>query len=142
MGWKDFSVCALIPGRILAVPPDREPSRLAAALSANGRAMQFGARFEWGRAASRDGSRSGAVRAPKLWWYQQDAPPIPIKAPSPNIQHPEKLQTPSSKKLRAANPFWRLRLDVSLELGCWGLELMNRLRSIIRSTGNNRILHA
>jgi hypothetical protein len=46
-----------------------------------------------------------------------------MKAPSTNIQHPEKLQAPSFKQARAG-VFWRLKLDVSLDVGAWNLELL------------------
>src|SRR5205814_7738093 len=52
--------------------------------------------------------------------FQRDE--IVKKAPSSNIQAPEKLQTSSSKTRSPA--FWFLELGVSLELGAWCLELV------------------
>jgi len=46
----------------------------------------------------------------------------PREAPNSNIQAPEKLQEPSSKLARAN---WCLMFGISLELGCWCLELHN-----------------
>src|ERR1035441_10328852 len=45
---------------------------------------------------------------------------IRAKAPSTNIQAPEKHQAPNFK--RAAGGFWRLVFGISLELGAWILE--------------------
>jgi hypothetical protein len=44
------------------------------------------------------------------------------KTPSSKFQHPEKLQTSTSKKTSCVG-FGAWTLEVSLELGCWCLEL-------------------
>jgi hypothetical protein len=46
-----------------------------------------------------------------------------MKAPSTNIQAPEKLKAPSFKQAREG-AFWSLRFDVSLDVGAWNLELL------------------
>jgi hypothetical protein len=43
------------------------------------------------------------------------------KAPSANIQAPEKLQAPNTKKCGALD--WSLKLGASLDVGAWNLEL-------------------
>jgi len=46
------------------------------------------------------------------------------QAPSSNIQHPENVQTSSSKRSPAgAEIIWDLRLGDSLDVGCWSLVL-------------------
>jgi hypothetical protein len=47
-----------------------------------------------------------------------------MKTPNSNLQAPEKLQTPSSIKLREQFVSWGLMFGASLELGGWNLELI------------------
>jgi hypothetical protein len=42
------------------------------------------------------------------------------EAPSAKLQHPEKLQTSTSKP-NALSTYWSLMFGASLELGCWTL---------------------
>ena len=44
-----------------------------------------------------------------------------VEAPKSKLQHPEKLQVPIFK--RSAPAFWSLTIGISLQLGCWILEL-------------------
>src|SRR5262249_24560464 len=41
------------------------------------------------------------------------------ETPNSNNQHPEKLQFPNSKSCATQRLIWDLKLDVSLEVGCW-----------------------
>jgi len=45
------------------------------------------------------------------------------EASTSNIQHPEKIQFPSSKRNQSAVATWILGLGASLELGAWSLDL-------------------
>src|ERR1039457_1461180 len=54
----------------------------------------------------------------------------PEKTPSTKLQHPEKLQTPSTKQFTSG--IWRLVFGYSLELGCWILELFSACLDAIK----------
>jgi hypothetical protein len=50
-----------------------------------------------------------------------------MKAPNSKFQTPGKLQTSMSKERKVAHfSFWNLRIEISLELGPWDLELCCR----------------
>jgi hypothetical protein len=51
--------------------------------------------------------------------YRGGAAETMQKAPSTNIQPPEKLQAPKTD----ATAFWMLMLEISLELGAWNLDV-------------------
>src|ERR1039457_6011376 len=53
------------------------------------------------------------------------------KAPTSKLQAPEKHQYPSTNVLRST--VWNLELGISLELGCWSLELSFHAFSDCRS---------
>ncbi len=58
------------------------------------------------------------------------------KAPSSNIQHPEKLQVPNTRlqgcfkpsksKLAYEGPGWKLKSEASLDVGAWMFEVFRR----------------
>jgi hypothetical protein len=54
------------------------------------------------------------------------------KAPHSKLQHPEKLQAPTTKP-RSKGAGWGLVLRVSLELGGWCLELLGHARGCVAS---------
>jgi len=52
-----------------------------------------------------------------------DVRKLHIEHPNSNIQHPEKLQSSNSKLRGRFKLFGAWRLGISLDVGCWSLEV-------------------